>query len=88
MLMKLSLALGEQCATPREGFPRGKTASRTASAHARFADLQRRNGLIARMKKQHLPAKNPLFPLDTPFFSISIRSASASAVFTGGSTNF
>ena len=38
------------------------------------------------MKKQHLPAKNPFFRLDATFFSFSIRSASASAVFTGGSS--
>jgi upstream activation factor subunit UAF30 len=37
------------------------------------------------MKKQHLPAKKPLFRLDASFFSFSIRSASATAVFTGGS---
>jgi hypothetical protein len=33
------------------------------------------------MKKQHPPAKNAVFRFDTPFFSFSIRSASATAVF-------
>jgi hypothetical protein len=33
------------------------------------------------MKKQHLPMKKAVFRLDTRFFSISIRSASESAVF-------
>jgi hypothetical protein len=40
------------------------------------------------MKKQHLPAKNAFFRLDAPFFSFSIRSASASAVFHWWFINF
>src|SRR4051812_13150820 len=47
----------------------------------RFPDLQRENRFRARIKKQHLPAKKRLFRFHAPLFSISIRNASARAVF-------
>jgi hypothetical protein len=86
--MTLPLALGEQCAAPFEAVSRGKTAPRAPRSPARFRVLQRENGLRAPIKKQHLPMKKRRFRLDAPFFSISIRFASARAVFTGGSSNF
>jgi hypothetical protein len=67
---------------------RGEIAARAMPRIAREAVLQRENALCARMKKQDLPAKNPFFRLDAPFFSFSIRSASASAVFHWWFINF
>jgi hypothetical protein len=62
--------------------------ARAAPRTARKALLQRETGLRTRIKKQHLPAKNAFFRLDAPFFSFSIRSASASAVFHWWFINF
>jgi hypothetical protein len=43
----------------------------------RGVGLPRENRLIHGEKKQHRPVKNRFFRLDAPFFSFSIRNASA-----------
>jgi hypothetical protein len=50
--------------------------------------LQRENGVRAPIKKQHFPMKKPVFRFHARFFSISIRLASARAVFHWWTINF
>jgi hypothetical protein len=85
MLMTLPAAVREQragCVFPLENrcAHSAQHALRTLS-RGRIADLQRENGLALGEKKQHFPMKKRLFPLDAHHFSLSIRSASESAVF-------
>jgi hypothetical protein len=72
MLMPLPAALHEE----RQRSPRGENGCRAIASALRQVILQRENTSNARMKKQHLPMKKPVFHLDAPSFSISIRSAS------------
>jgi hypothetical protein len=88
MLMTVSPALREQCVGAGKPLSRGKNRHAQSARSARLAVLQRENGLRARIKKQHLPMKKPFFRFHAWFFSISIRSASARAVFHWWFINF
>jgi hypothetical protein len=84
MLIALVAALREE----KNASPRGEMRARRTQRGAREGLLQRENAANTRMKKQHLPMKNPVFPFDAPSFSISIRTASECSVSLAGSINF